>query len=551
MSEQLGDYVETGGNGNGPTFLQEAKTDPLRSPLHRLQTEIAKDNKYTMELSPTGDSFRIKDIRPSTDNESIYSFDSVSTSGRLLDRLDLDPDEYTDEDLLRRRESTYLIQSTGRLLDRLQLEDSTPEYPAIPHPPQHLNSKSSTQTLVGLGTKYTPIRGNSTLGIERLKSANKIPVRTNSSSSQPLKSASGAIVRQPANSSFDSLHGEISLASPTSGFSLASLETDLYGTVTKSSSSFSINTRSDSTSPFNSQQSISLLTKSGVNPKFQKLRSLSDNSITSSNSVSSADGAQFIFNPTPFFDPQVEINLKKAISLRLEGNHREASYQLQLLANIPINYPKAMYLYAQALNIGQGVKLNQLQSARWLCRCILVCYMLEYTPSSDLSAVNNYVTKLADISPEQLIAVIVRNISKEKNDPSQLIEQFKGLSQVTITKVANLNSKDNNIPGSAYYALGNCLLLGQGFSKDEEKARLLFAKSASVGYADAMVTLGELWASKSKHFRKDLCLAAAWLRLGELFGKQDMGNSWIYKDKYMEKRKSEDEKKSSKDRKRF
>lgn len=534
---------------SSPRVLDEAKADPLQSPLHRLQTEIAKDKKYSIERSPSGGAFRIKDLQHgAADDESIYSFDSVSTSGRLLDRLDLDPDEY-DDAWLRRRESTFLVQSTGRLLDRLGLEDETTPPASV----QHANSLSSTLTV---DTRYVPIRANSSLGMERLRSASKVPVRSDSVSSKfPVKSAPVSLVKQPVNNSFDSLHGDISLASPTSALSLASLDGGHYSGGSKSSSSHDVmkNLRQDSGSPFNPHLSSALPRPGPVDlhQNFQKQRSASGHSISSLNSVSSLDCALLIFNPAPLFDSLVEISLRKAVSLRIENNHREASYQLQILANPPVNYPKAMCLYAKALHVGQGVKQNYLQSVRWLCRCILVCYMLEFTPPSDTVAINSYVTKLTEILPQQLINVIVRNISEDRNDPFLLFEHFKTLSQTLLNKIASLNAKDGNILGSAYYALGNALIFGQGVAKDEEKARLLYAKSASVGYSDAMVTLGELWTGKSKSFKKDLHLSAAWLRLGELFGKKDMGNSWIYKDKYMERKKVEDEKKSSKDRKLF
>ena len=74
--------------------------------------------------------------------------------------------------------------------------------------------------------------------------------------------------------------------------------------------------------------------------------------------------------------------------------------------------------------------------------------------------------------------------------------------------------------------------------KDEVVGRMFLSKAASLGSSEAMVKLGELWSSKSKHFKKDLHQAAAWLRLGELFDSRIIGNSWIYKEKYMAKGKS-------------
>lgn len=545
MSGQSGKHIEN--ENNGPSLVNYSNGDPLRSPLHRLQTEIAKDSKYSIERSPSGAALRIKELHQSPDNESIYSFDSVSTSGRLLDRLDLSPDDYNDDTWLRRRESIFLIQGAGRLLDRLGLEESASEL-GTPPSVQHSNSLSSARY-----TRLIPIRANSTLGMERLRSSSKISFRVDSQSCKfPLKSAPVGAVCRPMNNSFDSIHGDIASASPTSTLSLVSLDSETCGNNPKHSSSHDALECStpDQTSLYVSKVEPQALPRPGLTETYQKQRSASGHSVSSTNSVSSFDCAQIIFNPTLMFDPKVEANLRKAIVLRIEDSHREASYQLQVLASAPINYPKAMYLYAKALQNGQGVKLNYLQSIRWLCRCILVCYMLEFQPPSDMSALNIYANKLAEIKPERLISIIIHYISGDENDPFQLFDYFKSLNPTILSKLTSLNSKDNNLVGSTFYTLGNALLLGQGVSKDEEKARTFYAKAASVAYGDAMVTLGELWADKSKSFKKDLHLAAAWLRLGELFGKQDMGNSWIYKDKYMERRTDHD-KKNTKDRKLF
>lgn len=553
MTQNLGQFVDP--QLTPSKFSNDSKTDPLRSPLHRLQAEIAKDKKYSIDLGHRGNSYRGKQQSHIADNESIYSFDSVSTSGRLLDRLDLDPDEYNDDAWLRRRESTFLVQSTGRLLDRLCLEDNASEN--VPPVFQHTNSLSST--LTEADTRHAPIRANSALGMERLRSASKVPARTDSTSGKfPIKSAPGGVVRQPANNpSFDSLHGDIALATPTSTISLASLDGGSQSDSSKSTAMYELhrNARLELSSNINSL-TVSpspiprpRLTDPALN--ILQKRTASGQSISSINSISSLDCSQTVFNPAVFFEAQIETNLKKAVALRLEGNHREASYQLQLLANIPINYPKAMYLYSQALHQGQGVKLNQSQSVRWLCRCILVCYTLEVSLPKDVTELTNYISNLSTIEPDKLVAIISRNISDERNDPFALFEHFKTFTQTVLNKIQSLNTKDNNILGCAYFSLANRLLHGQGVGKDEETARQFFAKSASLGFSEAMVLLGELWCGKTKSFKKDLNLAAAWLRLGELFGKQDIGNSWIYKDKYLEKKKLDDDKKGGKDRKRL
>lgn len=524
--------------GVDTVHLDDVKGDALRSPLHRLQAEIAKDKSYPIEQSQTADASRAKDVRAAADTESIYSFDSVSTSGRLLDRLDIGPDGL-DETWSRRRDSAFLVQSTGRLLDRLGLDDCVPENaPALGLLPS--NSLSSTLTV---DTRRVSIRGRSTLAVNRLPS-NK------------LRSARAGVVNEHAcTRSLSSLHGDIALASSlpvtldstgvvfcppprSSGLLDALRDIHVDRTAASSGSPHSAST-GDTTVRIHSPSNTCAI--SGNSAGFNST-GLPQTSLTAT------DCEHIVFNPAPLFEPQIEGNLKKAVALRLEGKHREASYQLQILANTPVNYPKAMYLYAQALYMGQGVKRNYLSSVRTLCRCIMVCNKLEISPPKDTSELTSYILQLSELTPEKMISIINHSISKKENDPYLLYDQFKATPQAVLTKIQLVNSKDNNVLGSAYYAVANALLQGQSLAKDEETARRFLAKSAAAGYSKAMVTLGELWCFKSKSFKKDLYLAAAWLRLGELFGREDIGNSWIYKDKYLEKRQYDEKK--GRDRKR-
>ena len=49
--------------GVDTVHLDDVKGDALRSPLHRLQAEIAKDKSYPIEQSQTADASRAKDVR--------------------------------------------------------------------------------------------------------------------------------------------------------------------------------------------------------------------------------------------------------------------------------------------------------------------------------------------------------------------------------------------------------------------------------------------------------------------------------------------------------
>lgn len=221
-----------------------------------------------------------------------------------------------------------------------------------------------------------------------------------------------------------------------------------------------------------------------------------------------------------------------AQELRNAGNHREALYQLQLAANIPNNYPKAMYLYAMALRYGQGVKLNEINSIKWLLRCLLV---VQNTTDTQSQSNNDYVSKLVDISPEDLVLIMNRYISSEPEvDPIQLYDYYSKLPSAQLAKLIASIKSQLNIIALTYHEVGNCLINGWGIlNKDEMSGILYLSKAGSMGNIASMAQLGEIWASKSKLHKKDYFKASAWLRLSELFGTKSIGNSWIYKEKYI------------------
>lgn len=255
-------------------------------------------------------------------------------------------------------------------------------------------------------------------------------------------------------------------------------------------------------------------------------------SLKSNNSFSAAS------SPNPQnSDLTPESRTKLATQLRSMGNHREASYQLQICANIPYNYPKAMFLYAMALKFGQGVKKNDRQSLKWLAKTILVSNMMESNPnaaSSPSSYLNNYINKINELQPEELI-FLVNKATNDNYDPNKFFDYYSSLPEAQQSKI--LHNKHANIALNAYHELGNALVHAWGLNKPDEAIGIAFlSKAGSSGHVDSMVQLGEIWCSKSKHHKKDHYQAAAWLRLSELFGAKSIGNSWIYKDKYMPKK---------------
>lgn len=528
--------------------------DAVKSPLHRLQSAIVKDlpfryareSEHQIYTQAKAQARRSAEHTHTFDTESLYSFDSVSTNGRLLDRLDLDSEEYYEgDDYFRRRESFTSIQSTGRLLDRLGLDDNYDELVLATLP----------------AYRYKPILANSSSNSERMKSSSNIPlpIRTLPQNGRVrIRSAPHKVVLQKVTYSVDSLQADIATFSQSSTISLASLEESGSGssganprTPTKfishrsrsfPSGSFIPETYADA-SYEQDNSNLSLPTLDGHMPHFKQTASPSQRNVSASprqrnvssssnTSSTSIDTGMPVFNPSSKFDPSLEAATKKAIQLRMEGKHREASYQLQISASPPRNYPKAMYLYAKALQVGQGVKLNEAQALRWLCRCVLVSYIIE-AATVDSRSLTNYVSKLVELLPSEMVGLVRQNVAMEKIDPFRIYDEFLNYLPSKISKISANNLKDGNTVGGAYFQLGKCLIHGSGVPKDEVTARLFLAKSASLCYGDAMVTLGELWSSKSKHFKKDLSIAAVWLRTGELFGKKNLGNSWIYKEKYI------------------
>ena len=521
--------------------------DKMRSPLHKLQSEISKDllsmrprtrpmfnNSSSSELDSIV-SYSANGLQTLNDNESVYSFESVSTNGRLLDRLDLDSEDFSyDDEQTTRRDSYSLIHSTGRLLDRLGLDDNTNE--------------QGTSSLPSVDLRVKPIRASSSISLERMRSGSSIPARIQSQSARmPLKSTTYKTILRRENGSVVSLKADFSNLYQNSSTSLVSSENlppplphTLMRLDSTGSRSFVSENQEQSKDDYSEKPSSNTSSPETIHyipsPQPNGKRNLSSSSNASNSSLETLNIP--IFNPNTKFDPSLEQMVKKALQTKAQGNLREASYLLQTIANIPNNYPKAMYLYGKALKLGQGVKLNEAHAIKWFSRCILVSYILE-TVTIDANSMNNYATKLSELGPQECVAMVKKNIETETLDPIALFDHFSSFPQQMINKMIQINSKDSNTVGGAYFQLGECVLLGlDSLVKDEVVGRMFLSKAASLGSSEAMVKLGELWSSKSKHFKKDLHQAAAWLRLGELFDSRIIGNSWIYKEKYMAKGKS-------------
>lgn len=533
------------------------------------------------------------------DRESIYSFDSVSTNGRLLDRLGFDNDETYDEEYeLAKRESLISVQSTGRLLDRLDLEDrpGNRQFPQKFKPISVSNSisKDRLPPVSSPGTLHNnlaAIRGLSKNGSHSSVSSNS-PRETHVS----LKHVPMKVVFQTTNNSVDSFKSDMASINKIrtgSSASLSTLTRPLQHTSSSSSSNSSspslthltIQRRSSDTlqasgpmpdspdtlnqfdvefkdsldrtsdSPIDTQITQSQLPMRGVmrtpsapiirgnNEFIEGRRAISEGSsisITSVNGISrtpSATSSTQHSESSQNSDLSPESRTRLAQQFRAMGKHREASYQLQIAANAPFNYPPAMLLYAMALRFGHGVKQNDKQSIKWLCRCILV-----HSTHSNLVNVSQVMEKLNLLQPEDLVKLIIRNLDNTNDkdpqmngtDAIKLFNIFSTFSKAQISRIASISKSQADVVAVSYHELGKTLYHGWGLeNRDEINGIKCISKAGSLGYVNSMVELGEIWCSKSKYHKKDPHKAAAWLRLGEIFGVKSMGNSWIYKDKYM------------------
>ena len=604
---------------------------PLRSKLRTMDPRDPRELGYG-----TGNSYGNNSYDPD-DNESLYSFESVSTNGRLLDRLEFDHDDY-------RRDSIVSIQSTGRLLDKLDVNRTSSvnskKSMSKNHSPSSTHNLPSTQVPTrsnsrtpSTRSKSKPISAIPSANLNRYPSSNlnissrRIP-SYKKHTEQPqkedvkvnVKSVTQNIVFHNVTASVDSFTADIASIGSASSASISNMPYDTYQSQDQfnfiSDDSFDSKT-SDATSLERSgeeKDSFDSVTQSvgrsrdrlqngpsnpdrplpdkphpeipqsrphatrnhsrvhsensilpmeiSRTPSTPNLRSKeriplnktsstssvtrntsSSGRIASDSSVGSSTGRSIY--PTPSnsplgsdgLTPETRTNL--AQQLRTMGNNREASYQLQISANPPNNYPRAMYLYSMALRFGNGVKQNDRHAVKWLCKCVIT--YPTYSHSSD--HLSKMVERLNVLSPDDLIKLILNQLKStvqddalhNGEDPFFVYEKFRALSKPQISKMSTATKNQTDILAQAYHELGQTLINGWGLtSKDEENGIKLLSKAGALGNTSSMIELGEIWNTKTKYHKKDHSKAAAWLRSSEIFGVSSIGNSWIYKDKYMQ-----------------
>ncbi|KAK9240634.1 hypothetical protein V1525DRAFT_336514 [Lipomyces kononenkoae] len=96
-----------------------------------------------------------------------------------------------------------------------------------------------------------------------------------------------------------------------------------------------------------------------------------------------------------------------------------------------------------------------------------------------------------------------------------------------------LNKERKAQLGLAMYELGMSYLNSWGVEKDERMAMTCFDLGSRLGDPDAMYELAGLWCRNGPGHRKDLHKASALYREAADRGISTVGNSWIYKEKYL------------------
>lgn len=550
----------------------------VESPLQKLELRV--NRQKAGDGSPLSRVWRQEDAN---DRMSLYSFDSVSTTGRLLDRLDLDSGDLgeDDGDILQRRESVLSTRSTGRLLDRLELDDDVetikedvleeetdekekktpPMNFALMFGADQRKSSVEFEKIVGQSPSAWNSRPKDLQNVPWAVQRNN-PIASNSEDNIELKNIkieASPIVKN-SNASVESLRADlgslnnsaIQLAKQNSlssvklhdglerGFLLqakVASSASIHESVVGSGSSDIYKGRSstDSLHETPKKSTAPLTPKSIKTPRTPILRSASTGTAPKFLPSQRSPHKRFISESSSSSpsqksnDMEPEARVRLATELRTIGKDREASYQLRLAASGSEPCPRAMYLYALALKLGLGVKQNDRLSLKWLCKCILVTTR-DSTP--------NFVSKINSLEPEEMLHIITNGLKNEKPiDPDEVFSYFNA-KYASNNKLLAFSKLQLDILSASLHETGNAIIHGAGLKgKDENLGILYLTKAASLGYISSMVQLGDLLCTKSKSRKKNYKLAAAWLRLSELFGHKTIGNSWIYKEKYMPEKK--------------
>ncbi|KAF9891039.1 hypothetical protein FE257_004974 [Aspergillus nanangensis] len=182
-------------------------------------------------------------------------------------------------------------------------------------------------------------------------------------------------------------------------------------------------------------------------------------------------------------------HVTKGIECHEQGSLKESTYHLRIAAKQ--NHPVGMLLYALACRHGWGMRSNQREGVQWLRK-----------------AVSSVGLELMDDTNAPLPARV-----------KELQKAYRAQFALSI------------------YELGVSHLNGWGIEQDKILALRCFEIAAQWGDADALAEAGFCYA-EGVGCKKDLKKAAKYYRQAEAKGMNIVGNSWIYKDKYMSEEES-------------
>ncbi|KAF2118483.1 hypothetical protein BDV96DRAFT_488793 [Lophiotrema nucula] len=203
-------------------------------------------------------------------------------------------------------------------------------------------------------------------------------------------------------------------------------------------------------------------------------------SLTSSNSTIRA-------RPSGASEVTAQEHCDKAIELHEAGEFLKSTYHFRLAARAGL--PEAMFWYGLACRHGWGMRENKAEALQWLRRAV-DSGQLEVAEDEDQT---------------------------KHGQPTDLTKRNKHRAQYAV----------------AIYELGKCYMNGWGAAQDKSLALRCYEIAGNWGDADALVETGYCYA-EGVGCKKDMKKAAKFYRAAEAKGVSMVGNSWIYKDKYMD-----------------
>jgi TPR repeat protein len=175
------------------------------------------------------------------------------------------------------------------------------------------------------------------------------------------------------------------------------------------------------------------------------------------------------------------------LDLHEAGELLKSTYHLRLAARSGL--PEAMFWYGLACRHGWGMRENKAEALQWLRRAV-DSGQLEVAEDEDRS---------------------------KQVPPADQLKKKQRRAQYAV----------------AIYELGKCYMNGWGAAQDKALALRCYEIAGNWGDADALVEAGYCYA-EAVGCKKDMKKAARFYRAAESKGVSMVGNSWIYKDKYMD-----------------